>query len=152
MLVGLQVCCAPTPRQRYERQMLNTGEPALHAVHSERLEEVMEDLSGLTLDRLPQEMDVSSERERHMDEIAVIARSLAETSAGITDAAPDYELAAAEREVFDKLTAKLHSQAVLLEHHAEAKDLPSVRGALDQITATCNACHSAFRQVPPTSG
>ena len=66
--------CSQTPRQRYQQRLAETGEPALHAVYSERLVEVMGDLNRITLERLPQVDHVVRHAEPIADRARVVRR------------------------------------------------------------------------------
>jgi cytochrome c556 len=151
LALGAQASCTPTPRQRYERKLLSTGKPALHAVHTQRLEEVMKQLDQIALDRLPQEVDLGTRQDRHLGEVEALAKALAQTAETIPTSVSQYQFSTEERKVFDNLVGMLYSRAVMLQQRAAAKDLSGVEGSLDEVVATCNACHSAFRQLPPLS-
>jgi hypothetical protein len=69
----------------------------------------------------------------------------------IPDSVALEELSEAERVLFHRLTGKLHDQATELERAASDGDFNRLEADLGQITATCNACHSAFRLLPPVS-
>lgn len=140
--------CYPTPRQRYQRRLVDTGDPALHAVHSDRLREIMVELNDLAFDRLPQEMDPTAARDRRIREVSALAATLADDAGlleGMLDADSHPEK---DRRVFDSFAQKLGSQAKALMVAAEANDLGAMDDNLGELVATCNACHSTFRQLP----
>jgi len=145
---AMLVSCSMTPQQRYQRRLVDTGEPALHAVHSQRLEEVMAELNQLALDRMPQELDPDVARNRRSREIAVLAAALADTAQQIPAGISQEDLTDDERRLFINLTDKLRDQALELNRHSADNNLAQTETALYQITATCNACHSAFRELP----
>ncbi len=141
--------CAPTARQRYNRQLAQTGKPAQHAIHSERLEEVMNELDELALARMPQELDPDTERARQSREITKLAAGLADAAQRIPDSVAADELNNQERELFTKLASQLHTQATELELSASKLSPSQLEQRLDRIIATCNACHDQFRMFPP---
>jgi hypothetical protein len=148
VVVAGTVCSAP-------HSTLNepAGPPAesatLHALHSARLRKIMRDLDRLTSDRLPQEMDVSAERNRRLRELAVAADAMASAAQGIPGAASDVALSAPHRGVFPMMAEILRDQAIVLRQRAEADDPRGAEAVLEQITVTCNACHALFRQPLP---
>jgi hypothetical protein len=109
----------------------------------------MRDLDRLTSDRLPQEMDVSAERNRRLRELAVTADAMASAAEGIPGAAGDVALSAPHRSVFPMLAEILRDQALELQRRAEADDPRGAETVLEQIAVTCNACHALFRQPLP---
>jgi len=141
--------CQQTARQRYERQMFDTGAPALHAVRSHRLRQAMEELDHLAVDRMPQELDVQERRSR---EVARLAASLADAADKIPSAASEYGLSEEEQRIFSNLTEKLRYDAHELQSAAERNQPPEqLDNILERLVATCNACHSAFRNLPPVN-
>jgi len=141
--------CSQTPRQQYQAELARTEEPALHAVHDDRLRELMHELDNLALKRLPQELDPETKHGPHARQVADIAASMADAADRIRASSATIELDDDEREVFNQLASTLRSQSMRLELSARDNDLPRMQQDLDQITTTCNACHSAFRAVPP---
>ncbi|MHC4609371.1 MAG: hypothetical protein ACYS7M_03380 [Planctomycetota bacterium] len=152
-LVCLLLCtvpaCGPTKRKDHYSLLLETGKPALHAVHSQRLTDVMHQLDALALERLPQELDAQGERERHMGEVQEIAASLEQTAEYIPEDLGEDDLSGADRELFLLLTDRLRGQARQLRESASERDVGQVEDTVEQLTATCSACHSLFREVPP---
>ncbi len=61
--------CRQRPMEEYGRRLERTDKAALHAVHSERLRQIMAELERLSLNQLPQEMDVGAERQRQIESI-----------------------------------------------------------------------------------
>ena len=72
---GAAGCGAPG-RVRYEESLARTPEPAIHAVHSERLLELMRGLERLRDERLPQAMDVEAAETRRAEGIAEVAHAM----------------------------------------------------------------------------
>ena len=144
--------CGPARGKDYRALLLETGKPALHAIHSQRLADVMRHLDDLALERLPQELDPHTERERQMDEIEEIAVSLARTCEHIADALSENDMSAADHELYLILASRLGDQAGQLGDCAAEREVVRVEEAMEQMTATCNACHSLFREVPPLKG
>lgn len=149
VLAGLAILqgCMDRARQQRELKLADTGRPALHAVHNERLHSLMEELDRRRFARMPQELDPNIERRTAARDIARSAEALAETASYIPESLADSDLPEEERAVFIRLANKLHEQSIALQRRAEAVNLDSIGDDLEAITATCNACHTAFRQV-----
>ncbi|MCK6483988.1 MAG: cytochrome c [Phycisphaerae bacterium] len=150
VLAGLgivQGCVDARARQQREAKLADTGRPALHTIHNDRLHELMEELNRRRFARMPQELDAGIDRRTAARNIARSAAALAETAGYIPESLADSDLSEEERAVFIRLAHKLHEQSLALQRRAEAMELDSVPNELEAITATCNACHSAFRQV-----
>ena len=140
--------CALTPRQKYERQCLETSKPALHAVQSCRLEQIMGDLDRLEPGEWPQEMDLGLARDERIREASEVAGAMAATSAGIADILEGVRLSEEDRQVFIGLADRLREEAAALDKVARRKNVPQMERAWRKIGTTCSACHSEFRVLP----
>lgn len=141
----LMVSCQQTERARYRREIADTGEPALHGVHDERLREIMKDLNSMTYSTLPQEMEPAFLRRTDLREIARVAKAMSETAGHIPDVIDKIGLPENDRGLFLKLAADLGHQANELERLANANDTPGTERAFERVTSTCTACHKLFR-------
>ena len=135
-------------RQSYRQRVVNTGKPALHAVHSARLEELMVDLAA----HVPEEWGAPAEQEKALRELAEVAAETADAAQHIPDVLAEVNLPQSEREIFKKLAKKLETEARELEQHAKKKDMDDIQSSIDEMIATCNACHTAFRVMPTATG
>jgi len=138
--------CGPPAQLRYEARLDRTPAPARHAVHSERLQELMRSLDALSLERLPQAMDVEVERERRAEEIAAVARAIADTARKIPVATAGIELDADEREAFERSAVLLSERAEQLGRDGAMLTPEEIRGGVDAIEATCKGCHRQFHR------
>ncbi|HKQ49040.1 MAG TPA: cytochrome c [Phycisphaerae bacterium] len=129
-------------------QILDTGRPALHAVHTDRLKAMMAGIHRLAVEQLPQEMDVSALRERKAREVSEIATRLAQDAQAIPDALRDVRINPEDRRVFEAYAEKLHGQATELADIARRHEGAALQAKYDEIISTCNACHSSFRILP----
>ena len=146
-LALLSSCIQPSQRP-YERKLANTGEPALHAVHDQRLRELMAGLSDMALDRMPQELEPGAASKAKRRDIARIADSLAVTSLRIPRVLEQVRMGGEDRRVFEALAARLNDEAAQFAKLARSNDLPGMRTKLDAMIITCNACHKSFRILP----
>lgn len=148
LLAALSSCIQPA-QQRYEEFLLETPQPAQHAVHSERLREIMRNLERLTVDRLPQSMDLGVERQRRIEEVARIALGMAATADRIPDVLTENELDEVQRNEFLRLAQDLHDSSLELSRRAPELTLSKMSSELDAIDAICKACHRRFRASLP---
>jgi cytochrome c556 len=152
--LALLACAAlgcGAPRQlRYEEELERTPPAAAHAVHSQRLAELMRGLERLRGERLPQNMEVSVQEERRAEQIAEVARSMQASAARIPNAAAEAGLDAEERQDFAGLARQLEEQAGALVADATRLSPDELRERADAIQGTCDACHQRFR-IPEAS-
>lgn len=141
----LLATCSGPAHLRYEAQLEKTPASAAHAVHEQRLSELMGSLDRLRNERLPKAMDVAIEEEREAREVARVARALADSAAQISAAAPA-NLDPGERAEFLALALEFQQRS---ERLAEVRDSPLTpelrRLRLDEIDATCDECHRQVR-------
>lgn len=141
-------CTAPAPRAP-ERRLENLGPPALHAVESEQLRKVMDELRVTVFEQFPTELDLDRSRAAHAAELARAAHELSGTAAKLVAAAPSLGLGESEQRLFTDLGTKLGHQASEVEGLARAGRIAEISPALDRMVATCNACHTSFRVFRP---
>jgi cytochrome c556 len=127
-----------------------TPAAARHLVHSARIAAIMRDLDRFTWDRLPQEMDITVERNRRLDELVAAAEALSDAAGSIPDAMDGIELSAAHRTAFVSLADALREQALQLQTSAAARDIRQTEIVLREIDTSCDACHALFRQPLPS--
>jgi len=144
LLTGM-AACAPSPRAQYQARVESTGRPALHAIHHERLAALMRDLDALAYERLPQNYDTEGVRRRLLDDVAAVSANLVASVGAVVEVLPELELPAEDRRVFARLADKLAGQAQLLQDQSEARLVERLPRTLDEIRATCVACHGLFR-------
>ncbi len=147
LLLGSAPGCRGPAQVRYEQQLERTPEPAAHAVHGERLAELMRALDRLRGERLPQAMEVGVERDRRAEAVREVALGMARSAARIADAAPG-PLDAAERAEFDALARELEQRARGVADAAPHASTAALEERLRALEATCNRCHDRFR-LPP---
>lgn len=137
--------CQKPAQIRYEDDLERTSAPAQHALHEERLRELMRSLSLLYDERLPQAMDVAGERARRREEIAEVARALADSAARIPVVMPADGLDARSQAQFRAGARALEAQARDLADEADTLDAPAIDARVQAIAATCHDCHTRFR-------
>jgi cytochrome c556 len=144
--------CAGSGPIRYERRLEEVPAPAAHAIHDERLEQVMRGLERLQVERLPQALDLGQERERRTAELVEVALALAGSAERIRAVAPALGLDGADREAFLDLASQLEERARDLAEGAPRLPPEALRDRARSVGATCNACHERFLAGPPPGG
>lgn len=144
LLLVLAACrhAAPEPEVG---SMPGPGGAAMHAVHSQQLEQIMSDLSGITFERLPQELGESGGQRVELGEIAKVADNMVQAASRIPSAIDEVKLEPAEQKVFVTLADRLGTQASTLRRQARQNEMAAVRASLQEINATCISCHTLFR-------
>jgi cytochrome c556 len=144
-IVGLLLAACGGPAQlRYEKQLEHAPAAAAHAVHEQRLGELMASLDELRNERLPKALDVEVEQERQTREVVRVARAMADSAARIPAAAPA-DLDERERAEFLGLANTLEQRTERLIADAPRLTSEQRRTQLAEIDATCDDCHRRFR-------
>ena len=143
MLLAALACSRPA-ELRYEAELEQAPASAAHAVHDVRLLEVMRGLDDLRRDRLPQAIDPAEAEARQAREVARVALAMAESARRINGAARA-QLDGEDLATFEALADRLARLCESLASEAESLDARVLRDRLDEIDATCTACHDRFR-------
>lgn len=141
--------CGPSPQQKYEQRVEQTGEPALHAVHSDRLQQIMADLNDVMYGRLPTMYDTDATRQKLLGDAKQVAVALRETAGQVVQIMPELQLSTEEAITFHSLATKLESQAKTLQEQADRNMVEALPDTLDQMRTTCTACHNLFQGPRP---
>lgn len=140
----LALACSRPAALRYEEQLDHAPESAAHAVHEQRLKELMESINQLRNQRLPRSLDIAIEKERQERAFSEVARAMADSAARIPEAIPT-ELDARERSEFLRLASALQRQTSNLVEQASALTPERRRVRLGEIDLICGDCHRRFR-------
>ncbi|MBW2423187.1 MAG: hypothetical protein JRG86_03015 [Deltaproteobacteria bacterium] len=136
--------CEGPAAWRYEEAVETTPPSAAHAVHESRIRAIMRDIERLREERLPKAFELEQGEGGRVNEIARVARAMAESAARIREAEPG-GLGGRERREFLSLAGRLEERAGALADDARLLT-PEQRGArLSEIDALCRACHARFR-------
>ncbi len=139
---------AETPSATKQKNKLfgppETGEPAMHAIHNNRLQQVMQQINLLVYAELSNEL--GQERQIKTQEVARIARELASSQKSIMETMPALKLKPTEEYAFVVLAEKLRLGAVQLEELANQNKLSKIPPTLETLTNTCTSCHVLFRK------
>jgi hypothetical protein len=137
------------PTNEHKSQSLTppeTGEPAMHAIQNNRLQQVMHQINSLVYAELSNEINLDQERQIKAQEIARIASELASSEKSIIETMPALKLKPAEGDTFVALAEKLRMGAVKMEELARQNQLQRIPETLENITNTCTSCHVLFRK------
>ncbi|MDT4288470.1 hypothetical protein RO575_02770 [Methylomonas sp. MO1] len=123
-----------------------TGEPAMHAIQNNRLQQVMQQINELVYAQLSSEINLGEQRELKTAEIARIANELAASEKSIVETLPSLNLKPDEQTTFLALADKLRMSAAHMQDLAGQNQLREIPATLDTITNTCISCHVLFRK------
>lgn len=142
----LALACARPARLRYEERLEETPPAAVHAIHAQRLAEVMRGMERLVQERLPRALDAEWERERRAREIAGVA-------AAIAASAREIPADGAQRSPESARDFARHALELERRASALARDAPDLSPAqlgerVDGLREACAACHERFRDGP----
>lgn len=127
--------------------------PARHAMHSERLLEIMRKLDRRRRVSWPQEVEDEYRRAdkasqaREFERSKALAGALASAAEAIPDAIRDIEMSDEDRLGFHAQVDRLHKGAIELQETADRGDAAAMRNVMARIDATCNECHQKYRDV-----
>ena len=124
----------------------DTGEPALHAIQNNHLQQIMRQINSLVYTELNNEINAHDERKIKAQEIARIASELASSETSILETMPFLDLNSTEKVAFVALATKLRTEALQLEELARQNKLHKIPETLDSLSNTCTSCHSLFRK------
>ncbi|MDP2202456.1 MAG: hypothetical protein Q8K07_10590 [Methylicorpusculum sp.] len=144
-----QLSSDPTPASKKNAHVTeppDTGEPAMHAVQNNRLQQVMQQINSLVYAQLSSEISLGQERQIKTEEIARIAGELAASEKSMIETMPSLNLKPNEEATFIALAEKLRLSAVQMETLARQHQLQGIPETLDNITNTCTSCHVLFRK------
>ncbi len=137
--------CDLSASRHYEDRLLDTGEPALHAVHNDRLQEIMGDLDRLAAQS--DGYDTPLEFNQKHNESLKVAEALVASAGRLPDLMMQLDLDEAEQRIYLSWARRLHGHAERYRAFSERRNLDEMSRTLEQMTATCNACHSTFRKM-----
>lgn len=144
-LIMFATACVQSAQTHYQHELDAADAAAAHAIHNQRLQQLMRGLGRLSDERLPKAMNVDLERDRRVDEIVAISRTMATSAASIPDVTANDSLNEDERRTLTELASALEDQALELSRRAPELSIAELRTSLDRISQTCDACHEQFR-------
>ncbi len=145
VLIALVSGCSSSS-QPMTAELSDTGKPALHAVESERLKRVMQQLNDLMFERMLNEVQVDRMRRDYVQDIVSIADQLLGTLDSLPGTMSSLSLDDKEQQIFLSLVGKLKDQVGELKTDAQMNHVDVIPHRAKQIVETCNSCHHLFRQ------
>lgn len=116
---------------------------------SQRLCFLMDQMLALDLERQLLEMNAGLKTVRDVGDMALTADILAASARPITDYYAECGSSEESRLLFEQYVTSFRQHAFELGACAREKDLINSASRLNEVIASCNACHAAFRW--PTS-
>jgi len=142
--------CGPDlSEEQQDRLAARTAAPARHAIRTDQLHKIMEDLGRSSAQDWPQEMaNLRSEQDEQarFREARRVADALAQAAKQIPASIADAPLTEQQREAFLASVEELEQKAAQLEAAAAAHDLKRMRSTLSTIKTNCYGCHAQFSE------
>ncbi len=135
-------------RQTKDVTPVGDDETQKHVIHSERLVGVMRGLQSMANERLPQELEVQSERERKIAHVKNVAKHMVSSARNLPKIMKEVNLPDDAKGKFLELATQLEQQSAALEGEASKLTIAQIRERVDTIRVTCSLCHSSFRELP----
>ena len=149
-MLAILSSCAQQEGRTSRSATVNTGQPALHAIQSDRLKKAMRDLDRKASS--PEEVRAESitGQQSTMDfgQVASAAQAISRTAGSLPELVRDANFSQEDHRVFASLAAKLRDEANELGVRAGQSNLVGTRAAIRRVDATCTACHATFRLTP----
>lgn len=153
LLAVALAACTPSAQQRVEAPALaNTGVPALHAIDSNELRNVMRRINNLMHERNLTSQEMDSQQRLATTQVIDAAKGLDESIDGIIAVMPSLKLAPGEDTAFRSLAVKLRDDAYKLKFQAETHQLELIPATLERMSSTCNSCHALYRDFSKPGG
>jgi len=140
--------CNPSGREGAGEGLVGLDKPASHAVLSDDLRLAMRDVLSGSYEQIRAEVGMGDRPAPNMSRVEATAASLARSADRICDILTGVRMGDADRQAFVALAGRLRQEATDLSNEASRNDLEDARATMTKITATCNACHTAFRVLP----
>lgn len=118
----------------------------LHALMVGELDQELARLDALAFDLHLTQTELDAVRRRRANAIAINAGQLRESAAEVLTLQPTLGLAADEAIRFAALARQLQDQAASLQQIATAGRIQEIAPLMRELSATCNSCHSLYRE------
>ncbi len=145
-LVVLASCNKPKTHPQTTLQP-RTGPPVLHAVYAKELRQAMRDLDAQASQQVYLRVYTGGPPVVDMQDVSGVADKMAQVAAKLPQAVANVQMEPKDREIYVSLAQRLHDQAVALKHEADANNLKGAQATMNNLTTTCNTCHTMFRGV-----
>ncbi|BBL71425.1 hypothetical protein [Methylogaea oryzae] len=137
---------APAPAYAAATEPADTGLPAMHAIHNNRLQQAMDRINTLVYRQMRDEVNASVETRQQTQEVAKTASELSGTVEAIIATLPALRLNPGDQATFRALADKLRLYAKQMEEQANWNQIHAIPATMDAITSTCTSCHTLFRK------
>ena len=147
LVSAVATACAPSKLKPAMPNLVDTGKPALHAIDSNDLRELMKRLNNLMYERNLTSQEIDAQQRIAETQVKNAANDLNQAIDGIIATMPKLNLDPSEQKVFHSLALNLREDAYKLKFEAEAHQLEAIPGTLEKMSATCTSCHALFRDL-----
>lgn len=120
-------------------------EPLIHAIISDRIQEIMKHLNALMDARGMTALQVMELRVRHLNELTTAIDELAAAAGNLTEAIPGIRMSPENKVTFEALARKLQDEAAGLKTMAMETNYAGMEPTYQRLKNTCDACHQLFR-------
>ena len=124
---------------------LSKDKPQLHAVSSERVRKIMQNLYSLVHKEEFTKPEEDEMRDQYMSDLVSAVEELLISTEMMATGLPEPELDENEIVTFRALAGQLHSEALNIQSLSEYYDYRVIDSAYKRLNQTCEACHSLFR-------
>lgn len=137
--------CGRSAVSVYRERLATSPAPVEHAVHDERLRQLMRRIERFSPERLSPAVDTDEERMRRVADIVEVSRAMAQSAPAIVATSASLDLTPDEHESFEALAGQLRQQSLALANAAPTAPNGELQQRLEEIDHTCQACHQQFR-------
>ncbi len=136
-----------TNAKEHQKLGINTQgqSPVLHAIDSSELRTVMRRMKGLMFERNLTDQEMDAQRRRAYGEVLVAANGIDQAIREILNAKSKLNLQDSDMHVFERMAYRLKDEANNLKIQAQNQQPEEIQITLHNISQTCNACHTLFR-------
>ena len=129
----------------FSQEQKTIKEPLIHAIISDRVQEIMKRLNDLVNARGMTALQIMELRVKHLNELIATIDELVAAADNLTEAIPGIRLDPESKITFEAMAKKLQDEAAGLKTMAEETNYAGMEPAYQRLKNTCDACHQLFR-------
>lgn len=143
----ISACSTPSEHNTEFNKLLNSENPALHALHDQEVRELMDRVNSVMMERFMSEHEMDIERRKYANQIIEAANNLSVTAKTLVNKIPRLNLNPEEQTAFHNLADKLDLYAQTLQKQAIEHNYSAIPSTLHEVSSICMACHTLFRKL-----
>lgn len=124
-------------------EKLETGRTILHAIHSDKIRNIMRRLDSLIYEREYTELELRKLNKKQIELLAKEAVALNQTAANLPSIDSLNNLSDEEQLTFNAMATELKGIAIELKKESDANH--ATETLYIKLQSTCNTCHQLFR-------